>query len=169
MPYKTHFKNCLFLSSGLTLIELVIVVALISIMTGISYSLISSSVTKPEARDNRRMSDISNLDRAINEYRLDRGAYPGEAGVIYGSNTLPVGSTAIYNANMGWIKADLAEYLAKSPIDPTNDVSYHYEYTHNVSGYEISSRLESLFDDSNSDGGNNSEKYELGNNLSLIP
>lgn len=167
MQHKTHYRQS-SLELGVTLLEVVIVTAVLIILSGIAYSLISPSSSKAKARDNKRLSDISNLDRAINEYRIDRQSYPGSQSVLYTSTSVPAGSPDIYSPTSGWIPADLSDYLPKYPTDPLNDATYHYEYLQNGGGYEISARMEHLTEEPQSDGGNDPLKFELGTDLLLI-
>jgi len=142
--------------------------AILLILIGVTISLISPVSSKGKARDNKRLSDISTLDRAINEYRLDYGRYPGLENFLYSSNYLPAGSPDLYSALSGWVPVDLSDYFSRYPTDPVNDATYHYEYFHNNVDYEVSTRLEQLLDKASEDGGNDPLKYELGTNLLLI-
>ena len=158
----------LFDTNAFTLLEIAIVTAVLLVLMGTVISLISPVSSKGKARDNKRLSDVSTLDRAVNEYRLDYGQYPGQESVLYTSDTVPAGSPNIYSVVSGWIPADLSDYIPKYPTDPVNDATYHYEYVHNTVGYEISTRLEQLTEEASSDGGNDPAKYEIGINLLLI-
>ena len=158
----------LFDTNAFTLLEIAIVTAVLLVLMGTVISLISPASSKGKARDNKRLSDVSTLDRAVNEYRLDYGQYPGQESVLYTSDTVPTGSPNIYSVVSGWIPVDLSDYIPKYPTDPVNDATYHYEYVHNTVGYEISTRLEQLTEEASSDGGNDPAKYEIGINLLLI-
>ncbi|KKS07181.1 hypothetical protein A3K01_01820 [candidate division WWE3 bacterium RIFOXYD1_FULL_43_17] len=151
-----------------TLLEITIVTAILLVLLGTTISLIAPSNSKGRSRDARRMSDISNLDRALNEYKMDFGVYPGEENTLYTSNVVPSGSPSIYSPTSGWVPADLSDYFPKYPTDPVNDATYHYEYVHNSVSYEISARAEQLVQEPSNDGGNDPSSYELGNNLLLI-
>lgn len=155
-------------TKGFTLFEMILVLAILALLFTISYKVMSPVTSRNKATDTKRISDISNLDRAINEYRLDAGNYPGTSDVLYLSNVIPAGSANVYSALSGWIPADLRGYLSKYPTDPVNDDTYRYKYTHNNSTYEISARLEQLLDEAGSDGGNDPQSYEIGSNLGLI-
>ena len=147
-------------TNAFTLLEIAIVTAVLLVLMGTVISLISPASSKGKARDNKRLSDVSTLDRAVNEYKLDYGQYPGQESFLYTSDIVPTGSPNIYSAVAGWIPVDLS--------DPINDTTYHYEYIHNTAGYEISTRLEQLTEEASSDGGNDPAKYEMGVNLLLI-
>lgn len=160
---KRHSKPNAF-----TLLEVTIVTAVMLVLLGTSLSLISPTASKGKARDNKRLADVSNLDRAVNEYKLDYGYYPGQQNFLYTSISLPAASPNLYNSTSGWIPVDLSDYFSKYPVDPTNDATYYYEYFQSPDGYEISTRLEQLVEQASSDGGNDPAKYEIGSNLLLI-
>lgn len=153
---------------GLTMLELIISLAIIMILVTASIIVINPVEKKEKARDNKRLSDISTLDRAINEYLLDNGNYPDAVDTLRESNSLPVGSSALYNAVGGWIAADISKYTSKMPVDPLNDATYHYSYYHTVSAYELDTPMEYLTDEPQNDGGDDPVVYELGNDLTLI-
>jgi prepilin-type N-terminal cleavage/methylation domain-containing protein len=153
---------------GFTIVELVIVIAVIMILVTASVVLIDPVAKKKRARDNKRLSDVSTIDRAINEYLLDKGDYPDQADTLRESTTLPLGSSALVNAVGGWIAADLSKYTSRLPIDPLNDGTYHYSYYHTVSSYELDAPLEYLTEEAQNDGGDDPQVYEMGNDLTLI-
>lgn len=153
---------------GFTQIELLIVLILITLI----FSLITLSINPVEkqaqARDNKRMSDLNTLDRAINEYLLDYEFYPDTIDTLRLSTALPAGATQLTDAQTGWILADFKQYTSKLPIDPLNDDTYYYSYLHDESSYELNAVLESLTDYAINDDGNDPTRYEIGNNLMLI-
>lgn len=149
MKYKIHYKK------GFTLIELVLVVVIILTFTSTIILNVRGPENKKRARDNVRLSDIANIERAINEYLLDNSSYPGELGIVYVSDTV------------NWI-AGLSEYITALPMDPVNEGNYRYFYTHNGTSYEIDGTMEFFSELSKKDNGDNSEVYEVGNDLSLI-
>ena len=154
---------------GFTLIELVLVVGIILILaSGVLFLFSGNRSYSDEARDVKRLSDLSLLERAINEYKLDKNALPDQAGIIRISTALPSGSIDLANSSSGWIEADLSEYTSRMPIDPVNNDEYYYVYTHNGASYEINARLEYLTEEMVNDGGNDNNVYETGDNLLLI-
>ena len=103
-------------SRGFTLVELVIVVAIIIILAAITISVYSG--TQARSRDAKRKADIANITKAMELYYDDNGQYPTSSG-----------STAI---NPGWVSsnddswANLESQLVgsnaidKLPKDPVN-------------------------------------------------
>lgn len=77
---------------GFSLIELLIVVALIGILTAIATA--SYSTMQKKARDNRRVSDMKAVQQGLEQYFADNGsAYPSPCtglGTTYLPNGFPV-------------------------------------------------------------------------------
>lgn len=63
--------------SGFTLIEMLVVVSIITILTGIG--LATYSAAQKKSRDSRRMADLESVRSALEIYRADNPAigYPG--------------------------------------------------------------------------------------------
>ena len=94
-------------------------------------------------RDEKRLSDLAALDRAINEYKLDNKGFPDAVDTTRYSNALPVGNAGpLAKSSDGWIDVDLTNYLVRLPVDPTNDDTYRYSYRHTQYSYEINAVLE---------------------------
>ena len=156
-------------SKGFTLVELYIVMVIIVVLFLASYVVLNPITLKQKTRDDRRLNDISTLDRAINEYFVDTASYPDIANTLRKSNTIPAGSTGpVENSTTGWINQDLSSYMAKLPIDPVNDSTYYYSYKKSSKGYEIDVRLEYYSTYSSNDGGNDSSLYEIGTDVSIM-
>lgn len=153
---------------GFTTIELLIVVGLISTIIASTVGYFNMHKNFPKGRDQNRLTGIAAIDLAINQYKLDNNAYPGVSGVLYKSTQLPANSDDLSRANHGWIDANLSTYTSKLYIDPINDATYFFSYTHNGNTYELNAVLENLTQEMANDGGSNSNVYEIGNNLHLI-
>lgn len=116
---------------GFTLVELLIVVAIIAILTVIGIVNYSSFIKS--SRDAKRQSDLKMIQSALEAYHADQIAYP--ALITFGGQ-LAVGSKT---------------YLTKVPIDPKNG---HKPYIYslypsgctgsNCTGYCLYAKLESL-------------------------
>ncbi|MEF8847110.1 MAG: prepilin-type N-terminal cleavage/methylation domain-containing protein [Candidatus Paceibacterota bacterium] len=63
-------------SRGFTLIELLVVIAIIGLLS--SVVMVSLDQARGRARDTRRISEIEQLIRAVEMYKINKGVYPGE-------------------------------------------------------------------------------------------
>ncbi len=105
---------------GFTLIELVIVISVLAILSGVLVPRVANHMKS--ARDARRLADIKTIRNAIEQYYLDKGDFPrANANSAYG------GWDVSHDGN--FITA-LREhgYLEEMPSDPINDGTYHYRY-----------------------------------------
>jgi len=121
---KTHPSS--LLRRGFTLIELLVVITIIMILAGLSMGGYGY-VTRKQA-DSQAAIQISLLSKALEEYKLDNGAYPptGNTNSLYtllywnGANTSPPGK--IYLADLdpnskgqGWIDGTGAAATIRDP------------------------------------------------------
>lgn len=162
---------------GFTLVELLVVIAIVGILAAVVVLIINPLELTKRSRDAARLTDLSNLQQAINVALqestqsaniLCSGA---EAPCSGQSNT---GTRA--SDGTGWVKVNLSAQKSVSvptlPVDPINDATYHYNYGTNAGGtaWEINATLESQQQSGKmaTDGGNNDNVYEVGSDLTLI-
>ncbi len=123
-------KDILRRKAGFSLIELLIVIAILGILSVAGIGLYTSSLGK--SRDARRKSDLSTIQKALESYYNDYGTYPA--------------STASSN-----LCADTTHcYLRTTPVDP-NGPSYYY-IRGNVSGTNQSFQIYSAIERSDDSG-----------------
>ncbi len=97
-----------------TLIELMVVISIISLLSSIV--LASVNTARAKARDARRLSDMHNIQIALELYRQTNNQYPNGSSLL--SNT----------ASWDTLKSLLAPYMPQVPVDPINDADNNYEY-----------------------------------------
>jgi len=102
---------------GFTLIELLVVIAIIGILATIV--MVSLNTARSKARDARRVSDIRQMQLALQMYYDATGSYP--AGL---TNLAPT-------------------YIAATPVDPDGTSSYQYCVSA-TKGYHLGSRSTGL-------------------------
>lgn len=159
---------------GFTLIEMLVVIAIIAILAGAVLLAINPAETMRKSRDSTRLSDMDTLRSAINMALAE--------GVI----TLKNLNGATRNSGTGSQAADgtgyieytkvdptgtgLAKYIPALPKDPTNSGDYVYTFSSSADDYEINARLESASNTEKmeNDGGNDDAVFEVGTNLTLI-
>lgn len=119
---------------GFTLIELLVVIAIIALLSSVVLAALSSARTK--ARDARRISDIRQIQRAIDLYADDHGGlYPTSANFVTvadSGTTTSFGFKRITSSSLSTWDTDLlpllAPYFSKMPKDPINVPPYTYDY-----------------------------------------
>ncbi len=92
---------------GFTLIELLVVIAIIGILASIV--LASLSGAKARGRDAKRVSDIKQLQLALELYYDANQNFPAASPITVGNTTLTA-----------------AGYISVVPLDPSNQAAYHY-------------------------------------------
>ena len=166
MAFKTPNHNR---TAGITVVEVLITITLSAIILGMVLLTANPLEPQAKARDQKRLSDLANLERVINEYKLDNNSYPDDVDTLRTSTTLPAASVGPLEKILdGWITADFSPYATKLPLDPKNDAPYFYSYQHTSTGYELNTVLEYYSDLMLDDGGTDSAVYETGNNLTIL-
>lgn len=108
---------------GFTLIELLVVIAIIGLLS--SVVLISLSSARARARDTRRLSDVSTLQKALELYYNAFGQYPtGGGGPCGGWDSPNDGNFIGALRTAGFMPQDLKD--PKGDSDCTNYLYYRY-------------------------------------------
>ena len=115
-----HLPRFKHIYAGFTMIELLIVIAILAILTVIGINSFGSSQLK--SRDARRKADLQNIAKGLEAYYNDHGEYPvstgntGIAGQVWGNPFLDVDTP------------DGALYMNVLPADPSG-YNYYYDST----------------------------------------
>lgn len=121
---KKLFK--LHLTSGFTLVELIIVIGLIGVLAGVLLTVINPLGQFEKARDAQRKSDLAQIQRALEMYYQDNGKYPSTGTFSFGSPWTSGGPNA-------------TKYMNLVPKDPG---SFNYVYTGSGDTYHLCAHLE---------------------------
>lgn len=111
--------------SGFTVIELMIVLVILAIL--ILAAIFTYQKQLARGRDARRKTDLSKLQKVLEDYSNDHVCYPEPNEMICG--------------------LDFAPYLHQVPCDPLNNTRYNYMYTYKTTDtckkwYKIYTKLE---------------------------
>ena len=167
-------------SKGFTLVELLVVIAIIAILAAVVVLIINPLELIRRSHDAARLSDLANLQQAIN-VAVQEASQSGSQILCDGGsapcNGDSVTGTRVANGT-GWVKVNLSAQNSVSvptlPVDPlnTNTGGFIYKYATNAAGdgWEIDARLESQQQASKmvNDGGNDDTEYEVGTDLGII-
>ena len=110
--------------NGFTLVELLIVIAILALIAGVTIVLVINSLK--DSRDSTRIQEVEAIAEALNYYALDNGSFPCEADGYNGM--IGVGGT---------IDTLLEDYMPSVPADPTHDGSdyfYYFDAYHGCNG-----------------------------------
>ncbi len=158
---------------GFTLVELLVVVAILGILMAAVVLAINPAEIMKKGRDSTRLSDMDSLRKAIDLAIADGGNLA--VTVTVGDST--VGTRAVNGT--GWMNVNVAQYLSTLPIDPRNGATFadaaggtvigKYLYFSDGSGYELNTYLESSSNAGKytTDGGDNAAMYEIGTDPGL--
>jgi len=116
---------------GFTLVELLIVIAIIGVLAAL---LMSNFIgVRQRARDAQRKSDLKQVQSALELYRSDIGSYPTTINFPACGSSLPTSGTTIY--------------MKEVPCDPSGSYnSGNYSYTSDGSTYSLAACAENSSD-----------------------
>ncbi len=110
--------------SGFTLLEILLAIAILAILAAVTLSAINPIRQLSEARDSQRKNDVSELHKAVQQYFIDKGAYPADVAddtKIYTICSYPVYSPVDVNCGgLTNIARVIPVYLSGIPTDPTS-------------------------------------------------
>lgn len=113
---------------GFTLIELIMVIAIIGILTTIG--LAEMRGVKELARDAVRTSDLSQIRLALALYYNNFNRYPATVGNIFNTSTSLVSGTIFSKVNNPLYPG----YLSRVFVDPVNSETRGYWYYYDTNG-----------------------------------
>lgn len=120
---------------GFTLIELLVVIAIIGLLSTLAVVALGSA--RQKARDSKRLSDLKQVQTALELYYTDNNAYPTEATAV----TLGDTNYVCLNSASGFTTTGCpSPYMGLVPSDPGTG-SYSYVSASGTT-YTISASLE---------------------------
>ncbi len=105
---------------GFTLVELLVVVAILGILAAILILAINPAESQRKSRDATRLSDLATVRNAVDLSIADGAVLPGTAAVpVTGTSAGSRDTTSASN----WIGMDVSKYLSVLPIDPRQNAT----------------------------------------------
>ena len=138
--FTTH--RSLHVSRGFTLMELLVVIALLGILIVVGLGSFQSATRK--SKDSQRKANLKSIALALEAYYNDAGTYPSDdgAGHIVISGCSGSYSYCPYGSPM---KNTATLYMALLPTDPGTN-AYWYKVGTNNASYQLYARLDNLED-----------------------
>lgn len=139
----------MFLSAkkGFTLIELLVVIAIISLLSSVVLTSLQSA--KLKAKDSQRLTEMKQIQKALEFYYDDHKHYPSvTTWTCFGCTNLTYRDQDILAPTPAPdIASALRPYLSKDPIDPKGAVSGGYYYTSKANGTDYCFMIHTTVDD----------------------
>ena len=120
-------------NKGFTLIELLVVIAIIGLLS--TLAVVALGNARQKARDAKRLSDLKQMQTALELYYTDQTAYPAGAAVTLGAGNFACLGRAGFGA-----AGCASPYMGQVPADPL--AAQAYVYTVGANTYSITSTLE---------------------------
>lgn len=126
---------------GFTLVELLVVIAIIGLLS--TLAVVSLGSARSRARDARRISDIKQIQTALELYFADQGAYPIKAApaLELGADTADILTSAGFE-NDSSPTGGAEVYMGKVPANFASPATAGYDYLSDGSTYSIDFELE---------------------------
>jgi type II secretion system protein G len=131
-------KQKFFSKSGFTLIELLVVIAIIGVLS--TLAVVSLNNAREKSRDAKRVSDIKQVQTALELYFIDQDGYPAGTALVLGAGDGSVLSGTGFSAT-----APTGEtlYMGQVPSNPDiGGADYVYNQVDSGLSYTISFTLE---------------------------
>ena len=159
---------------GFTLVELLVVVAIIVVLAGVLLLAINPAALLAKGRDARRLEDIEALNKALalaladSEITLTATGTCTTCTSLSGTQVVTGDGYVKYALPTG--KTGLGKYLAALPVDPLNTGASVYTFASTTANYELNLVLESPDNTAKmtTDGGNAAGVLEVGTSLIVL-
>lgn len=129
-------------TNGLTLIEILVVLAIIGVLAAVVTASFSQS--RAQARDKVRMTSLKELQLAIEQFRAQNGVYPREGCGSTDTWTGPGPHPAAWGNDVScpdYIEGLVPDYISELPNDPkdemVDDRGFIYQVNADRSAYKV--------------------------------
>lgn len=104
--------------NGFTLVEMILVTAIIGILAGITLNVINIRRVQERARDSRRVADLKRIQTALELYFSDNRSYPSSSNVWMFVQSIHLGAMGDV---VGLDQTLMNGYMAEVPRDPRHE------------------------------------------------
>lgn len=159
---------------GFTLIELIVVIAIIAVLAGVVLVAINPAVLLAKGRDAKRLEDFDGLNKAISLAIADSEITLIATGTCTTCTSLS-GTQAVDGT--GWVKftiptgkTGLSKFMPALPLDPLNTGTSVYTFGSTLTDWEVNAIMESVDNSAKmtTDGGNSATTLEVGTSLTIL-
>ena len=112
---------------GFTLIEILVVVALIAILAAVTIIAINPAKNFADTRNSTRSADVTAILNAVTQYTSEQGNALSDFGTIATCPTTSAVGTGAGNINLATLLVD--EFIVAIPLDPSTGTAADTGYT----------------------------------------
>ncbi|MBI5732077.1 MAG: type II secretion system protein [Candidatus Magasanikbacteria bacterium] len=123
------------MKKGFTLIELLVVIAIIALLSTLAVVALSSA--RQKSRDAKRLSDLKQVQTALELYFTDQSSYPSGTGLVLGGT----GAKCLGAGGFAESGCTAPVYMGQVPSNPSPG-GVDYSYTGSATTYSIAFSLE---------------------------
>jgi type II secretion system protein G len=118
---------------GFTLVEMVVTIAILSILATTAIAVLNPFAQFQKANDAKRMTDLSQIQKALETYYQDHQSYPPQNG----ANDYRINDGRLIDWGKSW-----QPYMNVIPKDPSSNKNYVYSVGDNGQSYFIYASLD---------------------------